>query len=190
MGRRSQKQRRSFCRRYLHSGNVRESALHAGFDPETAEDDGLQMLENPACRAYLTELAEEPVLPIRTRVIAGLYRLAFGSVNDAAALAFSDEPLTQEMLAKFDLFHVSSIKRERDKGTVEIKFADRQRAMEKLLECAHASDSSAAAAALLSALGSPDGEEVCDERPDGDADVFGKAENGSVMVEGTGDAPL
>ncbi len=183
----TQKRRRAFCRQLLSSGNVREAALRAGFDPETAENDGLRLLESPVCRRDLSRLAELPALPLRSLVTAGLTRLAFGSVNDAAALVFSDEPLTREMLAKADLFHVTSVRRERDKGTVEIKFADRQRAMEKLLECINASDSSAAAEALLSALGGPDGEEVYDAPPEDPDPFFGKAENGSVLVEQTGD---
>ncbi|MBQ8922906.1 MAG: terminase small subunit [Oscillospiraceae bacterium] len=186
----TRKKRKAFCRSYLNSGNVREAALRSGFSPETAEDEGLRLLENPACRRYLAELNAHPALPIQSLVISGLSRLAFGAVNDAAALAFSDEPLTREMLADYDLFHVVSIRRERDKGTVEIKFADRQKAMEKLLECAHASDSSAAAAALLSALGGSDGEVDCDEHPDQDHGLFGEAENGSDMVECPGDPAL
>ena len=118
----TQGKRKVFCRRYLHSGNIREAALHAGCRPETAVDDGLRMLESPFCRRYLSQLASQPALPIQNLVITGLSRLAFGSVNDAAALVFSDKPLTPDALAKLDLFGVTSIRRDKadDRTTVEI----------------------------------------------------------------------
>jgi len=154
----SQSTLRSFCRWYLACGNVREAALHAGCQPEQAEDEGLRMLQKPACRAYLAQLAAQTPTPIQNLVIAGLSRLAFGSVNDVAKLVFSESPMKPEQLEQLDLFHIISIKH--DKGGVEIKLADRQHAMEKLLEFAYASDSSAAASALLAALSGP---ESCEE---------------------------
>lgn len=175
---------KAFCRWFLARGNVREAAILAGCDPAAAEDTGLALLQRPFCRAYLAQLAAQPPLPIQSLVIAGLSRLAFGAANDAAKLVFAQEPLSPEQLDQLDLFHVSSIRQ--DKGGIEIKLADRQRAMEKLLECAYASDSSAAAAALLSALGgSNDSEEVNDDDTDTapPQTVLRKAEAGAPLVE-------
>ena len=67
-----------------------------------------------------------------SEVRAGLVRLAFGSVNDPVALVFSDQP-TPYAIAHSDLFNVSEIKRVKG-GGVEVKFFDRQKALEKLLE--------------------------------------------------------
>ncbi len=88
-------------------------------------------------------------------VLEGLRELAFGEVNDAVRLAFSDEMPSPEMLAGMRLFNVSEIKRVKG-GGVEIKFFDRIKALEKLYECSHAGDSGAAAASLLEALAGAD----------------------------------
>lgn len=153
--------RYAFCRWYLTLGNVREAALRAGCPPDSAADDGLQMLHSAACRRYLAQLANQPALPMQALVTAGLVRLAFGDANDAAKLAFA-ETVSEEQLRTLDLFHVTSIRH--DKNGFEIKLADRLSAMTKLLECANAADTSAAAAALLQALRGNDGEGVdCDD---------------------------
>ena len=152
-----------FCRWFLLLGNPTEAALRAGSPHDSAEADGITWLHTPACRRILAKLAQEPPLPLNALVTAGLARLAFGNANDAAKLAFS-ESVSDETLRTLDLFHVTGIKR--DKNGVEIKFADRLAAMEKLLECADNADHSAAAAALLHALQSPnDPEEVTANDP-------------------------
>ncbi len=61
---------------------------------------------------------------------AGYARLAFGSVKDAVGLLYKSNP-TDEELEDADLFLVSEIKRPRD-GSMEIKFFDRLKALEKL----------------------------------------------------------
>ena len=70
-------------------------------------------------------------------VEAGLKRLAFGSVDDAVKLLYCDEQIPEGL----DLFNVSEIKR--GKNGVEIKFFDRQKALEKLSELAPASQDGA-----------------------------------------------
>ena len=172
---------KAFCRWNLNCGNVREAALRAGCSPETAEDEGLGMLQSSACRRRLGQLAAQPALPVQSLVTAGLSRLAFGTANDAAVLVFSDEPLSRAQLANLDLFHVVSMKR--DKGSIEIKLADRQRAMEKLLECAYACESAEAAQALLSAISAPCREEVQHEPAGENGSLFPEAEKGSELVE-------
>lgn len=157
-------QRFAFCRWYLALGNVREAAIRAGCPPDSAADDGLQMLHSAACRRYLAQLANQPAIPMQALVTAGLARLAFGDANDAVRLAFA-ESVSPEQLRTLDLFHVTAIRH--DKNGFEIKLADRLSAMTKLLELANAADTSAAAAALLSALRGNDGEEV--EQNDDDA---------------------
>ena len=144
--------RRAFCRFYLALGSPAEAARKAGAPPGQAEEEGLKLLQMPSCRSYLAQLASQPPLPMRALVLAGLTRLAFGSANDAAKLVFADDLPDPETVAKLDLFHVSEIKRVKG-GGVEIKLFDRQKALEKLMECASEVDSAAAAEALLSALG-------------------------------------
>lgn len=160
--------RAAFCRWYLALGNVREAAVRAGCSPDSAAADGMQMLSSAWCRRYLTQLAAQPPLPLQQLVTAGLVRLAFGDANDAAKLVFA-EKISPEELRGLDLFHVTGIKC--DKNGIEIRLADRLSAMTKLLECAGAADSAAAAAALMQALRGGQTEEVDadDAGPDDDA---------------------
>ncbi len=84
-------------------------------------------------------------------VLEGLQQLAFGDVNDAVRLAFSEEMPPPEVLAKLNLCNVASISHDKG-GGVEIKFFDRIKALEKLYEYANAGQNGAAAASLLEAL--------------------------------------
>ncbi len=61
----------------------------------------------------------------------GFRRLAFGSVADAMRL-LSGEEFTPRKLKNLDLMNVESIKRS-DKGSVEIKFFDRNKALQMLM---------------------------------------------------------
>lgn len=126
--------RKLFCYYYLILGNVYEAAVKAGFPPSTALVDGLQTLENSGCKLRLQRLQTVTNQPVARLVTAGLERLAFGSVNDAVSLIFCEEQLSQNAVSSLDLFNVSEIKKVKG-GGVEIKFADRVRAMEQLLAC-------------------------------------------------------
>ena len=60
----------------------------------------------------------------------GYRRLAFGGTADAVSLLYRDNP-TAEELSELDLFRVAEIKKPKD-GSIEIKFFDRLKALEKL----------------------------------------------------------
>lgn len=92
-------------------------------------------------------------------VLDGLEKLAFGRINDAVRLAFADEMPSQAALSRMNLFNVSSIKRVKG-GGVEIQFFDRQKALEKLYDFAHAGENGAAAESLLEALTGEDADAV------------------------------
>ncbi len=84
-------------------------------------------------------------------VTEGLRKLAFGEINDAVRLAFSDEMPSVQELQGMNLFNVSEIKRVKG-GGVEIRIFDRLKALERLYDYAHAGENGAAAASLLEAL--------------------------------------
>lgn len=92
-------------------------------------------------------------------VLEGLQQLAFGEINDAVRLAFSEELPSPEVLAKLNLFNVASINHDKG-GGVEIKFFDRLKALERLYDYAHAGQNGAAAASLLEALAGDDDDEI------------------------------
>ncbi len=60
----------------------------------------------------------------------GYQRLAFGDISDAVSLLYMENPSRGD-LSSMDLFLVSEIKRPKD-GSMEIKFFDRLKALEKL----------------------------------------------------------
>ncbi len=83
--------------------------------------------------------------------VEGLRKLAFGKCNDAVKLVFAEEVPSMQTLARMDLFNVASISRDKG-GGVEVRFFDRQKALERLYEYAHASQEGASARSLLQAL--------------------------------------
>ena len=87
-------------------------------------------------------------------VLEGLEKLAFGKVNDAVRLVFAEEVPSAAVLARMNLFNVASISR--DKGGVEVKFFDRQRALERLYDYASAGQNGETAESLLRALAGGD----------------------------------
>lgn len=164
-----------FCGLYLLFGNGEEAAIHAGVPPEQAFDFANRLLHSSNCRKVLRRLSAEPVISVHTLVMNGLARLAFGRTNDIARLVFADAMPSEDTLAQMDLFHVSEIKRVKG-GGVEVKLFDRQKALERLLECANAVDSADSANALLAAFATP--KEACDDDDQSCADaaaVFSEA---------------
>ncbi len=126
----SQKQL-SFCRHYVRTRNGREAAAASGFllFPEKAAQ---KLLSNPKIRAEISALEAE-CNATRAELIAGYRRLAFGSVADAVKLLLqsgSEACLDPDAL---DLFSVAEIKRPKA-GGMEIKFFDRQKALDRLSE--------------------------------------------------------
>lgn len=122
---------KDFALFFSRTRNAAEAAIAAGISPLRARLEGVRLLSDRRTRRQL-EAADKQRDKERFEVRAGLERLAYGRVNDAAALAFAEE-ITPHMLAEADLFNVSEIKRIKG-GGVEIKFFDRQKALEKLEE--------------------------------------------------------
>ncbi|MCC8073253.1 MAG: terminase small subunit [Clostridiales bacterium] len=71
----------------------------------------------------------------KKEVCDGLRRLAFGEITDAVSLLFKDEQSILQTLPTLNLFNVSEIKRPKG-GGMEIKFFDRFKALDKLMELA------------------------------------------------------
>lgn len=68
--------------------------------------------------------------PKQKHLQEGFERLAFGDVTDAVRLLFTEE-ISPATLQKMDLFNVAEIKRLKG-GGMEIKFADRLKALQCL----------------------------------------------------------
>lgn len=92
----------------------------------------------------------------RNDVIAELLQLALGPVNDAVKLGFINAP-TEAELEGLNLKGLTEFKRNAN-GTMELKFIDRQKALECLLAQMDASENEKAEA-FLRALGNSGPEE-------------------------------
>lgn len=133
------KRERLFCRFYCATGNAREAAVKAGFEPP--EEKGLELLSNDAVVAEIKRGMERERELAKIKALKGLERIAFGSVSDAVRLVCSDSPPLL-CLESLDLFLISEIKKPKD-GAMEIKFFDRLKALERLMQEGEQNDSSA-----------------------------------------------
>lgn len=119
---------RSFCRYYATTCNSKEAAAYAGL-PEP-EKTGVLFLSKPHIRDEIKKIMNEQKLSGKTLAYIGYERLAFGSVCDAVRLLCLENSCKDE-LDKLDLFNIAEIKKPKD-GSMEIKFFDRIKALEKL----------------------------------------------------------
>ena len=140
---------KAFARMFAVVRDGCEAAIRLGVPVRSAKTEGARLVTDRRVRRELRRLDSEEDSAV-SAVKAGLSRLAFGQVNDVAALVFAQEPTSQQ-LAHADLFNVSEIKRVKG-GGVEVKFFDRQRALEKLLELDEETAGAAKAQEFLDAV--------------------------------------
>lgn len=113
---------RTFCYVYLRTMDPRQAAAAIGWE------EGEKLLENPKVRQRMERMRSDLNGEIRREdAVRRLSELAFGKVNDAAALA---EPEGRQRLGELDLSAVSELKIG-ERG-IEVKFLDRVRALETL----------------------------------------------------------
>lgn len=154
---------RDFALHFCFSRNATESAVATGVTPLRAKIEGLKLLTRKSVRNAIEKADSEKCFMEKT-VISGLERLAFGRTNDAAELAFSEE-MTPAKIQQADLFNVSEIKKIKG-GGVEIKYFDRQKAIEKLAEYIEKLDSQKNAKSLVESIyGKPDDVEIVSDAP-------------------------
>lgn len=120
-----------FCCFYSSNGNVRLSAVMAGYS-SNPEQTGQQLLTRGDIAGRVKEYRDTRVNDLRFMALLGYERLAFGSIADCIQLLYMEAPTLQRLEA-MDLFMISEIKKPKD-GAMEIKFFDRIKALEKLSE--------------------------------------------------------
>lgn len=118
-----------FCGNYVNSGDVKKSALMAGYKVEP-ECVGQKLLQRDDINSKIDELYTQKKKNLLYKACSSYEKLAFGNVSDAIKLIYS-ENLPLDTICKMDLFNVAEIKKPRD-GMLEIKFFDRFKALEKL----------------------------------------------------------
>lgn len=123
------KTEKDFCKFYATTRNAREAAIMSGISV-FAERKGQKMLLRDDIRCEI-ERIESEMDKSKNEALAGYRRLAFGSIADAVRLIIAES--TGEILdvEKLDLFSVSDIKKVKG-GGMEIKFFDRQKALESI----------------------------------------------------------
>ena len=77
-------------------------------------------------------MKREKIVLSREALLEQMGRLAFARVNDAVKLAFLPEE-ERDVIGRLDLSALTEFRRS-GAGTVEMKFTDRMRALERLLE--------------------------------------------------------
>lgn len=118
-----------FCYNYVNSGDVKRSAICAGYkvDPEVV---GNKLLQREDINSQVESLYTQKKKNLLYKACSGYEKLAFGTISDAIKLVYSDN-VNLETVCKMDLFNIAEIKKPRD-GSLEIKFFDRFKALEKL----------------------------------------------------------
>ena len=122
---------KEFCSCFLNTGNATLAAQRAGYRKK-AELIGEKLLCRKDIADEIESLARQREKSLANMSSVGYQRLAFGNISDAVSLLYMENPSRAD-LATMDLFLVSEIKRPKD-GSMEIKFFDRLKALEKL-EC-------------------------------------------------------
>jgi hypothetical protein len=122
---------KEFCSCFLNTGNATLAAQRAGF-LKNSEIIGGKLLCRKDIADEIESLARQREKSLANMSSVGYQRLAFGNISDAVSLLYMENPSRAD-LATMDLFLVSEIKRPKD-GSMEIKFFDRLKALEKL-EC-------------------------------------------------------
>ena len=120
---------REFCCNYINTGNIKESAIKAGY-LKSPEKIGAKLLYKKEISSEIEKLYEEKQKNLIYKACSGYERLAFGNIADAVRLLYMEDP-NDVNLEKMDLFNISEIKKVKG-GGVEIKFFDRLKALEKM----------------------------------------------------------
>ena len=116
-----------FCLNLFACGSPIEASRRTGIE----ESVGIKLSTTRRVQRRLAKYYKSRELTLY-RARAGLERLAFGRINDAAELALSGEETEFSRFDGADLFNVSELKRVKG-GGVEIKFFDRLKAIEQLI---------------------------------------------------------
>ncbi len=124
------KKEKMFCRVYATLNNSKEAAVHAGYPAESAQSVGEELIAREDILREIQRISSQNSDSLCDRAVAGLLRIAFGNADDCIRLLFCDE---MPDLSSMNLFNISEIKRPKG-GGLEIKFADRTKALSLLYE--------------------------------------------------------
>ena len=129
IGNKLKNRERDFCICFAETGDADLSARLAGYKINSRLR-GARLLSRDDTQNEILRLCKTREKLARSLATSGYWRLAFGDTSDAASLLYNGE-LSAAELKSMDLFMISEIKKPKD-GSIEIKFFDRLKALEKL----------------------------------------------------------
>ncbi len=141
------KKEKEFCRLTVVTGNPRTAALRAGYrHPDEAWP---ELVTRSDIAAEIRRVTREVSKVFRDTLLCAVFRLMTAENNDAVRLLYHEQ-MSDEEIADMNLAGVAEIKRTKDKS-VEIKFFDRIKALDRLGELNDAA-SDGAGGGLLEAM--------------------------------------
>ena len=138
---------KEFCRLMALCGEPMRAAREAGYK---RPDRWHRLLCRSDIAAEIKRCADVLRSVYASTAVSGLYRLSFGKTGDALRLLYRENP-SEEELDSLDLSGVAEIKRTKDKS-VEIKFFDRIKALDRLNDVLRSSGEAGASGGLLEAM--------------------------------------
>ena len=142
------KKEKEFCRLTVVLGNPRAAAQRAGY--KKPDEAWPELITCPEIAAEIRRITREVSKVFRDTMLCSVFRLMNAENNDAVRLLYHDEMSDRE-IREMNLSGVAEIKRTKDKS-VEIKFFDRIKALDKLAELNDTVSDSASAGGLLEAM--------------------------------------
>jgi len=122
------RKKRIFCYHLVETGNPYEAFSLANMKDEKESIPKLML--DDSIRNEIAKIYEYKKQSLSMKAGIGYERLAFGEIFDCVKLMFIKD-IDDFQLSNMNLFNISEIKRLKD-GTMEIKFFDRMKALEKL----------------------------------------------------------
>lgn len=120
---------REFCVCFSQTGDPKHAAVMAGYRRKPWVK-AMKLLARDDIQGEIKRFIKQKEKLLSTLAGIGYERLAFGDTTDAVSLLYRQDSEDIDFGA-LDLFMISEIKKPKD-GSVEIKFFDRLKALEKL----------------------------------------------------------
>lgn len=117
-----------FCYFFVETGNPKEALSFAKM--ENTSETLPKLMSDPLIKDQILKNYESKKINLGIKAEIGYERLAFNDISDCIKLMFIKD-IENYQINKMNLFNISEIKRLKD-GTMEIKFFDRIKALEKL----------------------------------------------------------
>ena len=142
------KREKEFCRLTVVLGNPQTAAQRAGY--KHPDEVWPELFTRADIAAEIRRVTREVSKVFRDTLLCSVFRLMTSDNNDAVRLLYHEQ-MSDDEIRQMNLSGVAEIKRAKDKS-VEIKFFDRIKALDRLSELNEVVTDSASAGGLLEAM--------------------------------------